>query len=205
MTTEIGNSALLRTWANDGTVAVPSNAKIDEGWLRGEQPPHEWMNYIHNVLGQKVNHALSRGVADWVATTQYTAGALVNRSGDLWLCLLTNTNSEPSGVNANWTKLNSQNEFGASLVGAGYQRLPSGLILQWGTIAVTISSSAVFTYPITFPTAALWAACGNTIGQTATGIDYSAGLGALTSPSQITVYANGVGGTHIVPVFAIGH
>jgi hypothetical protein len=107
MTTEIGNSALLRTWANDGTVTVPSNAKIDEGWLRGEQPPHEWMNYIHNILGQKINHALSRGAADWVASTEYLAGAVVNRAGAVWLALATNTNSEPTGANSNWTQVTS--------------------------------------------------------------------------------------------------
>jgi len=105
MTEEIGTSNLLRTWANDGTVVVPADAKIDEGWLRGEQPPHEWMNYIHNVLGQKINHALSRGAADWNSDTEYLAGAIVNRSGDIWLALATNTNSEPSSGNSNWSVL----------------------------------------------------------------------------------------------------
>jgi hypothetical protein len=105
MTSEIGNSNLLRTWANDGTVVVPSNLKIDEGWLRGEQPPHEWMNYIHNVLGQKVNHALSRGAADWNSSTEYLAGAIVNRNGDLWLALATNTDSAPADANADWYRI----------------------------------------------------------------------------------------------------
>lgn len=105
MTTEIGNSALLRTWANDGTVAVPNNAKIDEGWLRGEQPPHEWMNYIHNILGQKINHVLSRGAPDWVNTTEYLAGALVNRNGSIWRARATNTDSAPADSNSNWVRL----------------------------------------------------------------------------------------------------
>ena len=103
MTEEIGTSNLLRTWANDGTVVVPANAKIDEGWLRGEQPPHEWMNYIHNSLGQKVNHALSRGVADWNSTTLYLVGSLVRHDGRAWMSFVENSNSEPSSANSDWS------------------------------------------------------------------------------------------------------
>ncbi len=118
-TTQVGNSALVRTWANDGTVVTPSNAKIDEGWLRGEQPPHEWMNYIHNILGQKVNHVLSRGTADWVATTAYTAGATVNHSGGLWIALLSNTNSAPSGSNSNWAAIPDVSDIAQIISDAG--------------------------------------------------------------------------------------
>ena len=103
MTEEIGTSNLLRTWANDGTVVVPSNAKIDEGWLRGEQPPHEWMNYIHNSLGQKINHALSRGVADWNADTLYLVGSLARHDGRVWMSFVENSNSEPSSANSDWS------------------------------------------------------------------------------------------------------
>lgn len=119
MAEEIGNSELVRTWANDGTIVVPSGAKIDEGWLRGEQPPHEWMNYIHNVLGQKINHALSRGAADWDNATEYFAGATVNRDGNLWLSLATNTNSEPEDANSNWYRVTAHSEGGKSLIVPG--------------------------------------------------------------------------------------
>ena len=46
-------------------------------------------------------------------------------------------------------------EFGSSLSGNGYQKLPSGLIIQWGpTGAVSSASGAVtVTFPIAFPTA----------------------------------------------------
>jgi hypothetical protein len=129
MTTEIGNSALLRTWANDGTVVVPSNAKIDEGWLRGEQPPHEWMNYIHNVLGQKINHALSRGAADWVNTTEYLAGAVVNHNGSVWRARATNTDSAPADSNSNWVRLV---EVGTENVRAAYGGTADAVALTTG-------------------------------------------------------------------------
>ena len=110
MPKQIGSSELLRTWANDGTVVVPADAKIDEGWLRGEQPPHEFMNYIHNVLGQKINHMLSRGVPDWNNSTEFDPGAVVNHDDDLWLALATNTNSEPSAGNSNWARIVDQSK-----------------------------------------------------------------------------------------------
>ena len=128
MAQQIGNSELLRTWANDGTVVVPADAKIDEGWLRGEQPPHEWMNYIHNVLGQKINHALSRGSADWNSETEYLAGAIVNHNDELWLALATNTNSTPSEANANWSGLYSRNNILGTVSQSG--GVPTGAVIE---------------------------------------------------------------------------
>lgn len=48
-------------------------------------------------------------------------------------------------------------QFGSSLAANGYQRLPSGLIIQWGLSSsdVAANTSVKWTYPIAFPTAAL--------------------------------------------------
>lgn len=47
-----------------------------------------------------------------------------------------------------------------SLAANGYQKLPGGLILQWGSLsAVPSNGSAVFTYPIAFPTMRVSASC----------------------------------------------
>ena len=47
--------------------------------------------------------------------------------------------------------------FTATLAANGYQKLPSGLIIQWGTATVTTdgSGNATVTHPIAFPTAGL--------------------------------------------------
>ena len=45
---------------------------------------------------------------------------------------------------------NAANLFGSSLTGNGWQRLPSGLIIQWGNSAATTTQSSVV-FPITFP------------------------------------------------------
>lgn len=47
-------------------------------------------------------------------------------------------------------------QFGSSLASAGYQKLPSGLILQWGRVTKDAgSSSKTFTFPIAFPNSCL--------------------------------------------------
>lgn len=44
--------------------------------------------------------------------------------------------------------------FGASLAASGYQKLPSGLIIQWGTASLTTAPSTI-TLPIAFPVQAI--------------------------------------------------
>lgn len=53
-----------------------------------------------------------------------------------------------------WVLLNPAtfNQFDALLGGNGYQKLPSGLIMQWGSISTSATSGTV-TFPTTFPNA----------------------------------------------------
>lgn len=65
-------------------------------------------------------------------------------------------------------------EFGASLAGNGYQKLPSGLIIQWGefTFTGTHATNYSTTFPVTFPSscAQLTTASNNTAGTLVTSI-----------------------------------
>jgi hypothetical protein len=45
--------------------------------------------------------------------------------------------------------------FSNSLTTSGYQKLPSGLIIQWGTGTAVASGTSTVTFPITFPNACL--------------------------------------------------
>lgn len=45
--------------------------------------------------------------------------------------------------------------FAAALTGNGYQKLPSGLIIQWGQQGVVGSTTTTYSFPIAFPNAAL--------------------------------------------------
>ena len=105
MAQEIADSKLLDTWGSSGTKIEPDISKIIEGWQLGEQPPHEYMNWLQNTFGSKLNHILKNGVATWNNETEYLAGASVQHNGSVWLCKTTNTNSEPTELNANWEKV----------------------------------------------------------------------------------------------------
>ena len=105
MAQEIADSKLLDTWGSSGAKIEPDISKIIEGWQLGEQPPHEYMNWLQNTFGSKLNHILKNGVASWNNTTQYLAGSSVQHNGNVWLCKATNINSAPTDANANWTRI----------------------------------------------------------------------------------------------------
>lgn len=107
MAQEIADSKLIDTWSSDGLKVKPDISKIIEGWQLGEQPPHEYMNWLQNTFGGKLNHILKNGVAGWNNTTQYLAGSSVQHNGNVWLCKATNTNSAPTDSNNNWSKSTS--------------------------------------------------------------------------------------------------
>lgn len=48
--------------------------------------------------------------------------------------------------------VDAQLAYAQSLTANGYQTLPGGVIMQWGTQLVNIASAATFTFPIAFPT-----------------------------------------------------
>jgi hypothetical protein len=50
------------------------------------------------------------------------------------------------------TRLAYAGNFGASLAATGYQKLPSGLIVQWGFFAGSNAGDTAITFPIAFPT-----------------------------------------------------
>lgn len=105
MAQEIADSTLLDTWGSGGNIVEPDISKIIEGWQLGEQPPHEYMNWLQNTFGSKLNHILKNGVASWNNETEYLVGSSVQHNGNIWLCKTTNTNSEPADVNANWKRI----------------------------------------------------------------------------------------------------
>ena len=76
-----------------------------------------------------------------------------------------------------------QSEWGNNLATSGYQKLPSGLIIQWGLVTVAGSAtSGTGSYPIAFPSVCLSATAnrGTTTVQV-TG-DY-VGLDIITNPT----------------------
>jgi len=105
MAQDIGNSNLLEVWASSGAVVEPDISKVEEGWQLGEQPPHEFMNWLQNTFGEKLNHVLSNGTPQWNSSTSYGAGSTVQRTGSVWIAMEPNSNSEPATGNTNWSRL----------------------------------------------------------------------------------------------------
>ncbi|WP_207910399.1 gp53-like domain-containing protein, partial [Crenobacter luteus] len=108
-----------------------------------------------------------------------------------------------------------------SLAASGYQKLPGGLIIQWGRAVFTDTSTSVgavtsnvITLPVTFPTRCLWAAAGagdddGTVGNES--IEHIFSMAATTA-SQLTlkalrIYGNSGGGDERYSVYwlAIGY
>jgi hypothetical protein len=48
---------------------------------------------------------LQNGGSKWNNTTAYLVGNVVQHSNSVWLCLVNNTNSAPTDVNTNWSKV----------------------------------------------------------------------------------------------------
>ncbi|CAB4157884.1 hypothetical protein UFOVP682_56, partial [uncultured Caudovirales phage] len=49
--------------------------------------------------------------------------------------------------------LTSLASFGRSISANGYQKLPGGLVIQWGNFSSNTDNDQTITFPITFPTA----------------------------------------------------
>jgi hypothetical protein len=90
--------------------------------------------------------------------------------------------------------------FGASLAASGYQKLPSGLIIQWGAIvSQAANTSTVFNLPIAFPNgiAAAFSSLINSVGNAYISTVYSANAANVTVGSNYPGQAQNF-------IFAIG-
>lgn len=88
-----------------------------------------------------------------------------------------------------------------SLTPQGYQKLPGGLIIQWGSQTVASNSEATFSYPIPFPNAVFQAFGNKTYRQVSASDGNAAGMFSVSN-SQYKVFADDGGGN--VAWIAIG-
>ena len=117
MAKTVGTSDLLEVLGSNRVangapaLTTPSLSTIERGFYYDPTIPSSAVINSNNVtwastvLGEKINHVLQNGVPQWVSTTTYAIGNVVNRTNSLWIALASNTNSAPTDVNANWRKL----------------------------------------------------------------------------------------------------
>lgn len=128
------------------------------------------------VVGKTTVANLTLGPGDSVLAVYQTAGA--------WLLLGT-------------AQLGNSNQFASSLASSGYQKLPSGLIVQWGVLGTVSPSGSTWTFPIVFPNAAL-----RCFATSYNNTPYKVSNGVPTT-TGVTVY--GETGSISANLFAIGY
>ena len=90
-------------------------------------------------------------------------------------------------------------DFGCVLSGSGYQKMPSGLIVQWGSGTCTTSQTAQsFSFPIPFPNAFLRA-----VASSLSLNSYAGYVDAFTTNNAISLFSSNSGGA--VSYVAFGH
>jgi hypothetical protein len=102
---------------------------------------------IGNVTTLTLNYGDGVSLA-WDGGNWVQVGSVGRVSGDS-----TRTYSVAAGVAT--TDAVNVGQFPASLVANGYQKLASGLIIQWGAGTAVASATSTVTFPITFPNACL--------------------------------------------------
>lgn len=92
--------------------------------------------------------------------------------------------------------------FGASFSASGYQKLPSGLIIQWGSASIVGTAGSGWTYPIAFPNAFLSASVAiDDVADSSTAvIFYSGATPKTTGVARLTAAV-----TRTVRYIAIGY
>lgn len=93
--------------------------------------------------------------ADLINPAKVTQASIVLKPGDTFSAVLYGTIWESAGGSAALPYIDG---FLSALSANGYQKLPNGLIIQWGTktSSGTASGNATATLPTTFPNAFLW-------------------------------------------------
>lgn len=169
-------------WSSAGDILKPSDSKIQSGWA-AEVPPRQWFNWLDNRQDQAIAHIAQHGIAVWSDTLEYQAGKsyVQGSDGSLYKAITTNTDVNPVGNSgADWsliatapfaTTVQAQQQTSTSSIispsllslafkgsnqqfgTTGFQKLPGGLILQWGdTPNIASGDNTTITLPLAFPT-----------------------------------------------------
>ncbi|WP_431477842.1 gp53-like domain-containing protein [Massilia eburnea] len=81
-------------------------------------------------------------------------------------------------------------DFAASLAVSGYQKLPSGLIIQWGQVTSVANTQVSFNYPIAFPTTAFALTC--SVFNSSAGFVGAMGQAVGATSGNVLAQASGV-------------
>lgn len=168
-------SRILTPWATSGLKnAIPAtanpvtgNAGYDQGFPAINMTPKEAggippfgqdFNGILFSVTEALRYIQAGGTPTYssalsTAIGGYPKGSIIlgNDGVTTYRSLVDSNTNDPNTTPTNWAK-NDSDRFSASLTANGYQKLPSGLIIQWGGVAAIPAGGGVtVTYPIAFP------------------------------------------------------
>ena len=174
------------------TLTMPASATFSDG---------DGISFLNASATYAVT--LTRAGSDQINPGSAAVSSVTLNPGDTFSCALyaSGTNWEATGGSA---QLAYTSIFGSSIASSGYQKLPSGLIIQWGQFTQADNGGAVaftFTHPIAFPNAARQAFI--TVGNNITGgpIASAEGLGATTT----TGFTLGPAASRVYRILIIGN
>lgn len=148
---------MKNSWVADAFVTppvAPSSFSVGyptDGDPSSSIPPTEpgaW--WFHMITMELLNAITAAGLTPSATTLNQLATAMAS------LGPVQSVNGR-TGVVTGLVDSSSFTGANQSLATSGYQKLPGGLILQWGTVSVTNSSTSTFTFPVAFPTACVFA------------------------------------------------
>lgn len=123
-------------------------------------------------------------------TSTFDAEFVLASNGSAWVLTSTTIGSLPVGDGKQSHHALALGQFPATVSTSGYQKLPSGLIIQWGTFSATAAGSSqgtlqTITLPIAFPNAGFNAVAnsGSALGSVTVGATFP-------SASQISIAYN---------------
>ncbi len=111
---------------------------------------------------------------------------------------------ESNGSNA-WygvggsAQLGAAAKFGSSIGTNGYQKLPSGLIVQWGQVATSSGGDTAVTFPVAFPTQGN-ALVGSVFNNTTNGTWFPAFYNFTTTGFSVSAYLSTTGARQVQSV-----
>lgn len=132
-------------WANAGALIDPGSAKYNTGWISGEKPFYQYMNFVQNRADTFIKHVNEYGIAQWDNITTYSQYSIVLfTDGNIYQSLVdSNQNNQPDTSPTFWKLLSE--EFSQSIgdqnriINSGFafwQRVnPAGIALSANTIA----------------------------------------------------------------------
>ncbi|RQQ12628.1 hypothetical protein DF107_15445 [Burkholderia stagnalis] len=140
------------------------------------------------------------GPAKFVAVASATVPTVALNPGEAISLVVDGANLNIEVTTAN---LRYSAAFGASLATSGYQKLPSGLIIQWGLTNAANQSSVSVVFPIAFPNACLgvWQ---STYNDTVGSIDAARRTTSATQRTAMTFRITNADGGTSVQWIAIG-